>query len=129
MSDYIKTNWADGDIITAEKLNNMENGIANAGNGVIFIEHKTSSEGSWWEGTTIDPGLGVEDLLKYTWCVIMPMPDDCWTPTPPAIPIQPHNEDISEDTIEIYVAVDPQSSTSLFYYKDTGVIKSRVIND
>ena len=127
---YTKTNWNTGDVITADKLNNIQNGIANnSGGGVIFIEPKTSSEGSWWEGTTIDPGLGVEDLLKYTWCVIMPMPDDCWTPTPPAIPIQPHNEDISEDTIEIYVAVDPQSSTSLFYYKDTGVIKSRVISD
>lgn len=28
MSDYIKTNWQNGDIITAEKLNNIENGIA-----------------------------------------------------------------------------------------------------
>lgn len=26
---YEKTTWADGDVITAEKLNNMENGIAN----------------------------------------------------------------------------------------------------
>lgn len=30
---YTPTNWATGDVITAEKLNNMENGIANAGSG------------------------------------------------------------------------------------------------
>ena len=30
---YTPTTWATGDVITAEKLNNMENGIANAGSG------------------------------------------------------------------------------------------------
>ena len=29
---YVKTNWETGDIITAEKLNHMENGIANSFN-------------------------------------------------------------------------------------------------
>ena len=29
---YTKTTWQNGDIITAEKLNNMENGIANVSN-------------------------------------------------------------------------------------------------
>ena len=33
MSDYVKTEWQTGDIITAEKLNNIEDGIANAGGG------------------------------------------------------------------------------------------------
>ncbi len=30
---YTPTDWKTGDVITAEKLNNMENGIANAGSG------------------------------------------------------------------------------------------------
>lgn len=29
MSEYVKTNWQTGDIITAEKLNHIEDGIAN----------------------------------------------------------------------------------------------------
>ena len=32
---YEKTTWVNGDIITAEKMNNIEDGIANAGNMLI----------------------------------------------------------------------------------------------
>ena len=32
---YEKNTWANGDVITAAKLNKMENGIANAGNAMI----------------------------------------------------------------------------------------------
>lgn len=32
---YTKNTWTNGDTITAEKLNNMENGIANAGGTLI----------------------------------------------------------------------------------------------
>ena len=32
---YTPTTWADGDLITAEKLNNIENGIANLENDLI----------------------------------------------------------------------------------------------
>lgn len=38
--DYTKTNWQSGDVITAEKLNNMENGIEDAsaaGANVIIV--------------------------------------------------------------------------------------------
>lgn len=42
---YQKTNWAMGDTITAEKLNNMENGIenANSSGGGALIVHPTGS--------------------------------------------------------------------------------------
>lgn len=30
---YVKTTWANGDVITADKLNNIENGIESAGSG------------------------------------------------------------------------------------------------
>ena len=38
MSEYIKTEWKNGDVITAEKLNHIEDGIANAGGGSKIIE-------------------------------------------------------------------------------------------
>ena len=39
---YSKTTWANGDTITAEKLNKMEDGIANAGGkGLINITETT----------------------------------------------------------------------------------------
>lgn len=37
---YEKTTWADGDIISAERMNNIENGIANLdenGGGVLIV--------------------------------------------------------------------------------------------
>ena len=34
---YEKTTWETGDIVTAEKLNNIENGIENAGGGSTFV--------------------------------------------------------------------------------------------
>lgn len=34
---YTPTEWATGDTITAEKLNKMESGIANAGGGDMFV--------------------------------------------------------------------------------------------
>ena len=34
---YTKNTWTDGDIVTSEKLNHMEDGIANAGSLVVGI--------------------------------------------------------------------------------------------
>lgn len=34
---YNKTTWADGDVITAEKLNNIEDGIASGGSGGVLV--------------------------------------------------------------------------------------------
>lgn len=39
---YTPTNWATGDVITAEKLNNMESGIDNAGMFVITVKVNNS---------------------------------------------------------------------------------------
>lgn len=43
---YTPINWQDGDIITAEKMNKIENGIATGGSGdeydLIVIDHLTS---------------------------------------------------------------------------------------
>lgn len=48
---YIPTEWQTGDIITAEKLNKLENGVAGIGNGVVLAE---------WTGPELD-------TLSLTW--------------------------------------------------------------
>lgn len=50
---YNKTNWKTGDVISAEKLNNIEDGIAGAG-GVLVVNE------------TIDESTGIATLDK-TW--------------------------------------------------------------
>lgn len=42
---YTKNTWVTGDTITATKLNNMENGIANAGSALICTSSYSSSAG------------------------------------------------------------------------------------
>ncbi len=71
MSEYIKTKWNTGDVITADKLNHIEDGIANAGGGskAIFLVNEvneTQTEGRW-VGTTIAPNLTLEELASYLW--------------------------------------------------------------
>lgn len=39
---YTPTNWQTGDTITAEKLNNMEQGIASAGDGGLLIVNESN---------------------------------------------------------------------------------------
>ena len=34
---YTPTNWQNGDVITAEKLNKLENGVANANAGALIV--------------------------------------------------------------------------------------------
>ena len=56
---YVKTDWETGDIITAEKLNNIENGVANIGAGVFFIDY------------TRTQGIPQVTTLTKTWNEIM----------------------------------------------------------
>ena len=55
---YTKQNWADGDLITAAKLNHIEEGLASAGAGngsVFYVE------------TTGPLGIDVVATLNTTW--------------------------------------------------------------
>ena len=45
---YTKNTWADGDIVTSEKLNHMEDGIANAG-GIMVINDTDNTLGKTWQ--------------------------------------------------------------------------------
>ncbi len=48
---YTPTTWATGDTITAAKLNNIEDGIANAGGGWDAIIRLTHAENSGYDTT------------------------------------------------------------------------------
>lgn len=50
---YVKTNWKTGDTITADKLNNIENGIASSGSGGGFLV-VTVSTPSGYNGKILD---------------------------------------------------------------------------
>lgn len=41
---YDKTNWVTGDIVTAEKLNKLEDGVQNAGGGVFAVGFQDDGE-------------------------------------------------------------------------------------
>jgi hypothetical protein len=68
---YVKNTWAKGDIITATKLNHMEDGIADGGSGEFTTYHVTvnavmASEGGYIEGGTIQTDLpGVTDWASF----------------------------------------------------------------
>ena len=40
---YEKTTWAAGDVVTAAKLNNLENGVANAGATIVSVNTSTGA--------------------------------------------------------------------------------------
>lgn len=40
---YIPTNWKDGDIISAEKMNKLEQGVAESGGGGVLLVNVTES--------------------------------------------------------------------------------------
>ena len=51
-NSYTPTTWATGDIITAEKLNKIEQGIANAGSGNWLVVNAISDSNN--DTTTLD---------------------------------------------------------------------------
>ena len=48
---YEKQTWQTGDVITQEKLNHMEDGIAGAGGDVVIIDAKAVLNDTTWEVT------------------------------------------------------------------------------
>ena len=56
---YEKTTWQSGDIVTSEKLNNIENGVANANNFVVLSLTIDESTGN------IPLGKSYNDLMAY----------------------------------------------------------------
>lgn len=48
---YTPTEWHGGDVLSAEAMNKIENGIANAGSGALEVRIETSQDGNT---TTLD---------------------------------------------------------------------------
>ncbi len=46
---YTKQTWATGDVITEEKLNHIEDGIANAGGSLVLTEDENGTLNHTWE--------------------------------------------------------------------------------
>ena len=48
---YTKTTWSNGDVITGEKLNNIESGVESANSGSILIVHDVENtlDKTWQE--------------------------------------------------------------------------------
>lgn len=77
---YTPNTWATGDTITAQKLNNMEQGIANAGGavqvGYTFADGTITLDKTWKEindgmaaGNTYVIVFDLEDFGTYYWSV------------------------------------------------------------
>lgn len=75
---YTPTTWVTGDVITATKLNNMEQGIANAGGAVIvgytFEDGTITLDKTWQEindgmaaGNTYVIAFDPEDFADWSW--------------------------------------------------------------
>ena len=50
---YEKQTWANGDLITAEKLNHMEDGIAQGGGGVLTVNVTVTEDAVNEEGVIV----------------------------------------------------------------------------
>lgn len=57
---YVKNNWKNGDVISADKLNHMEDGISSGGGAMIV-------GGTWGEIKEEDWGYKVEFTADKTW--------------------------------------------------------------
>ena len=72
---YEKTTWENGDIITAEKLNNLETGVANS-DGVIF-EFETYKNGSYDIGwKSVDDASEIIEAFLAAKRVLFHLPAD-----------------------------------------------------
>ena len=100
---YVKTEWETGDIITAEKLNNMEDGIEECSTSIPnyqFVVHGMTDEG--------DAGY----ILDATWNEL--------------------NSEVADNKLPIVVSIDPVLGARVDYlvglFIDGGVYIATFIN-
>jgi hypothetical protein len=75
---YTPTNWATGDVITAEKLNKLEQGVASAGGALVLTDTNGTLDKTWQEIHDADFAVvkSVDDVDTYTWFVMDTYADD-----------------------------------------------------
>lgn len=83
MSDYVKTTWATGDVISAQKLNNAETGIGNAhtelGTHISDNTKHVSKDGTLQTGLNVDKADGIH--FRNTGGTLEWSPDETtWNP-------------------------------------------------
>ncbi len=66
---YTKNTWTDGDIVTSEKLNHMENGIASGEN--VFIVGGATYGGGAMEGTLDKTWQEIRDAMQSKICILI----------------------------------------------------------
>ena len=74
---YEKQTWKTGDVITQEKLNHMEDGIAGGGDSPVLIvelEHPAVSGGSSTASATFDEIVEAMDNGKFVVAKVLNMP-------------------------------------------------------
>lgn len=112
---YTKQTWNTGDVITAQKLNHMEDGIANCGLFVVTITNddgnyscdKTNEEiyNAWLSGANV---VAIGDGIVYTVNVVVETDATFFNFT-----VLEH--DFIIDCYEIYTESDVQTVTSTTY--------------
>lgn len=68
---YVKTTWHTGDVVTSAKLNNMEDGIANAGGGMVInvaVEGDTWTLDKTWQEVFDAFSAGIPCVVIYDGC-------------------------------------------------------------
>jgi hypothetical protein len=67
---YTKNTWADGDVVTSEKLNHMEDGIANSEN-VFIVGGVSLGENDALEGTLDKTWQEIHDAMQNKICIVV----------------------------------------------------------
>lgn len=114
---YTKTIWADGDIITAQKMNNIENGIEGlenqqGGSNTLIITH-TGNEPQYTFAQT-QTGLGVADLAQALFVYDTSYSHSACYP----IYVGYSNDDVT------YIEIDIQGA-ALYYNQNSGLVGYR----
>ena len=117
---YTKTTWQNGDTITAEKLNHIENGIADAGSGggeaiVINLTWDSDSEQYIYEGD-----LTVGEIRN---AYISGVPIICVEPQNSAHPEDPNNGTIGA-LRDIDTAININGANAYIHYGYNGMIET-----
>lgn len=67
---YTKNTWNTGDIVSSQKLNHMEDGIANSEN-VFIVGGATNDPENGWQGTLNKTWQQIRDAIQSKICVIV----------------------------------------------------------
>lgn len=110
MSEYTKTEWKNGDVITAEKLNNIEDGITN-NSGALVISPENSEQTP--DGLKYKEGLSATDLAGAK----IVYPANGWTAVA-VIKIATYEDEGGTILCETDLSQLPKAR----YYPDTGLI-------